>query len=151
LADFVRGVPTTFRRICRMKAVALLHPDVTDRAVLRFQEICPELGVCSDFTSAEDASAMVIFGGEGTVHRHPPEVNRRKVLVLVVLCGRGNDFAKAVGIGNVRIALDTWKHVYRSGNNVLALDLGMIRRRGEEILFCCVAGAGLDAQNQCIG
>ena len=93
---------------------------------MRFQGICPELGVCSDFNSAEDASAVVIFGRERTVHPHLPEVNRRKVPVLVVPCGSGNDFAKAVRIGNVRIALDAWKHFCLSGNNVLELDLGMI-------------------------
>lgn len=76
---------------------------------------------------------MVIFGGEGTVHGHLPEVNRRKVPMLVVLCGSGNDFAKAVGIGNVRISLDAWKHSYPSGDN-LALDLGMIAKAVKK--FC---------------
>lgn len=132
-----------------MKAVALLHPDITHRAVLPFQEICPELRVCSDL-AATQVNAAVIFGGDGTVHRHLPELNRRKVPVLVVPCGSGNDFAKSIGIANVKIALDAWKHFCRTGNNVLALDLGMIRRNAEEILFCCVAGAGLDAQSNAL-
>lgn len=133
-----------------MKAAALLHPDIAHRAVLPFQEICPELCVCSDFTSAENVSAVVIFGGDGTVHRQLPELNRRKIPALVVPCGSGNDFAKSVGIGNVKIALDAWKHFCRTGDNVLALDLGMVRCNGEQTLFCCVAGAGLDSQSNAL-
>ena len=132
------------------KAVALLHPDITPRALLPFQEICPELCVCSDFASPEDTNATVIFGGDGTVHRYLPELNRRKVPVLVVPCGSGNDFARSVGIRNVQMALDAWEHFCRTGSNVLALDLGMIRCDGEEILFCCVACAGLDSHSNAL-
>lgn len=133
-----------------MNAVALLHPDITQRAVLPFQEICPELRVASDFTAAEDVNAVVIFGGDGTIHRYLPELHRYKVPMLVVPCGSGNDFAKAVGIGNARIALDAWKQFCGKRKNVLALDLGLIRQSGEEILYCCVAGAGLDAQSNAL-
>lgn len=132
------------------KAVALLHPDITPRALLPFQEICSELCVCSDFASAEDINAAVIFGGDGTVHRYLPELNRSKVPVLVVPCGSGNDFARSVGIRNVQMALNAWEHFCRTGSNVLALDLGMIRCDGEEILFCCVAGAGLDSHSNAL-
>ena len=132
------------------KAVALLHPDITPRALLPFQEICSELCVCSDFASAEDINAAVIFGGDGTVHRYLPELNRSKVPVLVVPCGSGNDFARSVGIRNVQMALNAWEHFCRTGRNVLALDLGMIRCDGEEILFCCVACAGLDSHSNAL-
>ena len=149
-AEFCVRRGCTCCTICSMKAVALLHPDVRERALLPFQKICRELDVCSDFPAAQNVAAAVIFGGDGTVHRHLPELNRSKVPVLVVPCGSGNDFAKSVGIGNVKIALDAWKHFCRTGTNVLALDLGMIRCNGEEILFCCVAGAGLDSHSNAL-
>src|SRR6185437_13222327 len=69
---------------------------------------------------------------------------------LVVPCGSGNDFAKALGIRNVKIAFAAWKHFCRSGDNIRAVDLGVIRTRDKEILFCCVAGGGLDAKSNAL-
>lgn len=133
-----------------MKAAALLHPDVKDQSVLPFQEICPELRVCADLTRADDVAAAIIFGGDGTIHRYLPDLHRYKIPTLVVPCGSGNDFARVVGIRDPGIALDAWKHFCHAANNVRALDLGVIRSNGEEILFCCVAGVGLDSQSNAL-
>ena len=64
--------------------------------------------------------------------------------------GSGNDFAKSLGIFNVRTALQAWRKFCADGNNVRDIDLGVIRKDGTEALFCCVAGAGLDSDaNSC--
>jgi diacylglycerol kinase (ATP) len=66
--------------------------------------------------------------------------------MLVVPAGSGNDFAKALGIRSVEIALRAWQRFCADGKNVREIDLGVIRAAGEEILFCCVAGVGMDAE-----
>lgn len=128
-----------------MTAIALLHPDVSPKAVEPFQEINPELEIKPDLSCAEQLQAAVVFGGDGTVHRYLPELHQFKIPVLVVPVGSGNDFAKALGIKNVRIALRAWKHFCEGKDNIREIDLGVIRSRDEDSLFCCVAGAGLDA------
>ena len=49
--------------------------------------------------SSSDADAIVIFGGDGTIHRHLPALVRLQLPVLVVPAGSGNDFARALQIG----------------------------------------------------
>src|SRR5947209_17060522 len=45
-------------------------------------------------TCSSDADAIVIFGGDGTIHRHLPALVRLQLPVLVVPSGSGNDFAR---------------------------------------------------------
>lgn len=128
-----------------MTAAALLHPAVSPRAVEVFQKISPGLQIKKDLTAGGPPDAALIFGGDGTVHRYLPELHKFRIPVLVVPAGSGNDFAKALGIRNVQIALKAWRHFCEGRQNVRKIDLGVIRSRTEERLFCCVAGAGLDA------
>lgn len=128
-----------------MNAIVLLHPDVSPRAVQLFQKISPELQIRSSLSCDEKCDAALIFGGDGTVHRHLPELHKFKIPVLVVPAGSGNDFAKALGIRNVAVALNAWKQFCEGAGNVKEIDLGLVRSGGSETLFCCVAGAGLDA------
>jgi diacylglycerol kinase (ATP) len=94
-----------------------------------------------------DASAALIFGGDGTVNRHLGELSRRRIPTLVVPVGSGNDFARALGIKNQRSALRAWNAFSCGAANVRAIDLGVIRSGGQPILFCCVAGMGVDADS----
>jgi YegS/Rv2252/BmrU family lipid kinase len=93
---------------------------------------------------------VLIFGGDGTVHRYLPELHKLKLPVLVVPSGSGNDFAKAMGLRNEEIALEAWRHFCAGRGNVRAIDLGVIQPRNQETeeegLFCCVAGVGMDAE-----
>jgi diacylglycerol kinase (ATP) len=74
-----------------------------------------------------------------------PQLRTFQVPVLVVPRGSGNDFAHALGIANERVALKAWRQFCGGGKNVRRIDLGLIRAGHQEIPFCCVAGAGLDA------
>ena len=76
-----------------------------------------------------DWDAALIFGGDGTVHRHLPQLHATRIPVLVVPCGSGNDFAKALGIRSVEIALRAWQQFCADGNNVREIDLGVVRAR----------------------
>jgi diacylglycerol kinase (ATP) len=129
-----------------MTAIALLHPNVSPKVVERFKCSGIELRIQDSLEEKSNCSVALIFGGDGTVHRHLPQLYKQKIPMLVVPTGSGNDFAKTLGIGNEQTALLAWQQFCAEGKNVREIDLGVIRSaNGEEIFFCCVAGVGLDA------
>ena len=126
-----------------MRASVYLKPGVTALAVDQFQVPGAELWIKQEATQAE---AALIFGGDGTIHRHLPEVIKAGLPLLVVPFGSGNDFAHAVGVHSQQAALAAWRRFVETKANVRAIDLGVIREaNGDEHIFCCVAGTGLDA------
>ncbi|MGE5323256.1 MAG: diacylglycerol/lipid kinase family protein [Actinomycetota bacterium] len=98
----------------------------------------------SDLNEPTGLDAALIFGGDGTVHRHLAQLHQHKVPTLVVPTGSGNDFAKALGISSMQTALGAWQRFCERGDNVREIDLGVIRSAEKETLFCCVASVGLD-------
>jgi diacylglycerol kinase (ATP) len=133
-----------------MTAIALLHPDVPPKTVERFRASHAEIQIQENLAKATNCSAVLIFGGDGTVHRHLPGLHKLEVPVLVIPCGSGNDFAKAMGLRNTEIALQAWRDFCAHGSNVREVDLGAIQPCNqnfqEKVLFCCVAGIGMDAE-----
>ncbi len=115
--------------------------------------------------SGEDADVILVFGGDGTVHRHLGQLVRLGLPVLVVPAGSGNDFARALGLRRVRDSLVAWRKFCGDAGDVRAenvrmIDLGVIAPLGSEggapaphssaphspRYFCCVAGVGLDGE-----
>jgi len=99
-------------------------------------------------TSSRDADAIVIFGGDGTIHRHLPALVRLRLPVLVVPAGSGNDFARSLRLDSVAESMDAWRNFESGTGNVRAIDLGTItedRDGGTRHYFSCVAGCGLDS------
>jgi diacylglycerol kinase (ATP) len=106
--------------------------------------------------SADDADAILLFGGDGTVHRHLGQLVKLNLPVLVVPAGSGNDFARALGLRRVRDSLAAWKKFCADRTNLRTIDLGTITELGPAGVapaphnphhyFCCVAGAGLDGE-----
>lgn len=96
----------------------------------------------------EECDAILIFGGDGTVHRHLGQLVRLARPVLVVPCGSGNDFARALGLRRTQDSLQQWQQFLTSGENVETIDLGTITPVSPQSAaryFCCVAGCGLDS------
>ncbi len=131
-----------------MTAAALLHPDVSPKVVDRFRSSGVEIKIQDTLDHSTNCSAALIFGGDGTVHRHLAQLHQHKIPMLVVPAGSGNDFAKALGIRSVEIALRSWQRFCADQKNVKEIDLGVIKTKtdGQETLFCCVAGVGMDAE-----
>ena len=97
----------------------------------------------------EALDAILIFGGDGTVHRHLSSLVKLAASVLVVPSGSGNDFARALGILHVRDALTAWKGFVSNANHVRVVDLGTIaslETPSPETYFSCAAGVGLDGE-----
>jgi diacylglycerol kinase family enzyme len=71
--------------------------------------------------------AALIFGGDGTVHRHLGGVALKQIPTLVVPLGSANDFARSIGLENVEQALAAWRRFCTVGDNIRTIDLGTIQ------------------------
>jgi diacylglycerol kinase (ATP) len=103
--------------------------------------------------AADSADVILLFGGDGTIHRHLNELVKLGLPVLVVPAGSGNDFARALGLRRVRDSLAAWRRFCDRQDNVRAIDLGIISPLSADAggapaphYFCSVAGLGLDAE-----
>jgi diacylglycerol kinase (ATP) len=118
------------------------------------------------------ADVILLFGGDGTIHRHLGQLMKLALPVLVVPAGSGNDFARALGLRRVADSIAAWRSFCAGRGNVRAIDLGVItsleaagesasddaRGRsapqgcarnsglGTRHYFCSVAGVGLDGE-----
>src|ERR1035441_6634263 len=119
-------------RICsnapRMRAAAILGLGTSQADLQPFQS-----GLTTAWTeglpaAASDADAVVIFGGDGTIHRHLPALVRLQLPVLVVPAGSGNDFARALKLRSAQDSLRIWRDFESGKVPARAIDLGVIRR-----------------------
>jgi diacylglycerol kinase (ATP) len=105
-------------------------------------------------SSSDQANVILLFGGDGTIHRHLSQLVKLGLPVLIVPTGSGNDFARALGLRSVRDALAAWGRFCSGRDNVRAIDLGIVTPLADaggspaphEHYFCSVAGIGLDAE-----
>ena len=98
--------------------------------------------------STADADAIVIFGGDGTIHRHLPALVRLQLPVLVVPAGSGNDFARALNLRSKRDSLHAWGDFESGKLCVRGIDLGTVVALASPDrmhYFCGVAACGLDS------
>ena len=107
--------------------------------------------------SGHETDVILIFGGDGTIHRHLGQLVRLGLPVLIVPAGSGNDFARAIGLRRVRDSLAAWQKFRGGGCNVHTVDLGVITTDPSDAnndptgvpafrYYCCVAGVGLDGE-----
>jgi diacylglycerol kinase (ATP) len=103
--------------------------------------------------AADQADVILLFGGDGTIHRHLSQLVKLGLPVLVVPAGSGNDFARALGLRRVRDSLAAWRRFCSGQDNLQTIDLGVISPLGADVggapvphYFCSVAGLGLDGE-----
>lgn len=98
--------------------------------------------------SSSDADAILILGGDGTIHRHLASLVRLQLPVLIVPVGSGNDFARALNLRSTKDSLRAWREFESGKLQAHPIDLGVIIPSGapeHKHYFCCVAGCGLDS------
>ncbi len=107
-----------------------------------------------------EADAILVLGGDGTVHRHLPQLVKLGLPVLVVPHGSGNDFARALHLRSVGDALSVWRQFVSGRGSVRQVDLGVIapivprdagaapapHQPGTGRYFGCIGGVGLDVE-----
>jgi diacylglycerol kinase (ATP) len=139
-----------------MRAAAILGLGSSSRDLEPFQND-PQVLWSLGLPASGEADAVLVFGGDGTIHRHLGPLVALGLPVLVVPRGSGNDFARALGIRDAHHALSIWQDFVAEGNCAKSIDLGAITRcasggfrsgtqggRAAAHYFCCVAGVGLD-------
>jgi diacylglycerol kinase (ATP) len=141
-----------------MRAAAILGLGCSPKDLKLFQSAADVEWRMGMPGSCDEADVILLFGGDGTMHRHLGQLVRLGLPVLVVPVGSGNDFARALGLRRVRDALRAWrKFCGESGElasrNVRAIDLGVVVPLEPDTgaldnprYFCSVAGVGLDGE-----
>jgi diacylglycerol kinase family enzyme len=110
----------------KMRAAAILGPGSSTRDLKPFQSDSQVEWLVGLPAEREGLNAILVFGGDGTVHRHLGALVRLGLPVLVVPAGSGNDFARALSLFEVRDSLEAWRRFVAGGNNARVVDLGMI-------------------------
>lgn len=158
-----------------MHAAAILGLGCTEKDLLPFQAGLPVEWSIGLPGATNEVDAILIFGGDGTIHRHLDALVKLGLPVLVVPRGSGNDFARALGLRRVRDSLAAWRSFVSGTEKIRPVDLGVITPLGSDAAgcveptnlgsdaaggvatdnyfvrggtkyFCCVGGVGLDAE-----
>jgi len=133
-----------------MRAAAILGLGCSEKDLRPFRQNSQATWTVGLPGSSHDVDAILIFGGDGTIHRHLAHLVRLQLPVLIVPCGSGNDFARALKLRSIRDALTAWRNFASGADNVKKIDLGVISPLAvpapHSHYFCCVGGVGLDAE-----
>jgi diacylglycerol kinase (ATP) len=143
-----------------MRAAAILGLSSSEKDLKPFQQESNATWLIGMPSSSAEADVILIFGGDGTVHRHLAQLVRLQLPVLVVPHGSGNDFARALNLRGVSDSLAAWQKYCAGDRNLRTIDLGVITRLYADgasaplehskpdagNYFCCVGGVGLDAE-----
>src|SRR5258706_13387030 len=136
-----------------MRAAAIFGLGTSPADLKPFQEASRAKWLQGLPPASGDADAILIFGGDGTIHRHLPALVRLQLPVLIVPTGSGNDFARALNLRSMRDSLRVWRDFESGKIQARAIDLGVIvpstavpsTSRERTYYFCGVAGCGLDS------
>ncbi len=142
-----------------MRAAVIFGPGCSAKDLEPFQKTAEVEWLAGFPDNSNHADAVLILGGDGTVHRHLAQLVDLKLPVLVVPCGSGNDFARALKLRSLHDSLAAWRKFASGDNNVQTIDLGVVtsvsageapfesaQRRSAPHYFCCVGGVGLDGE-----
>ena len=131
-----------------MRATAIFGLGTSPAHLKPFQEGSTVEWVEGLPASSSDADAILIFGGDGTIHRHLPALVRLQIPVLIVPSGSGNDFARALNVRTRQDSLRAWRDFETKKIHPRAVDLGVVVQpvAPDRIhYFCTVAACGLDS------
>ncbi|MCI0356065.1 MAG: hypothetical protein L0099_13665 [Acidobacteria bacterium] len=109
-----------------MRALAILGPAASARHLAPFQYERVDLSIAADLAAAKGADAVLIVGGDGTIHHQLPHLAHTGIPLLVAPYGSGNDFARALGLSTPANSLAAWQHFCAGTGNVRDVDLGVI-------------------------
>jgi diacylglycerol kinase (ATP) len=145
-----QGFGFCYSHAANMRAAAIFGLSSSERDLEPFRKESEAAWLIGLPRSSGDADAVVVFGGDGTVHRHLAQLARLRLPVLVVPRGSGNDFARALNLRSVNDALAAWRRFVSGKGSVRPIDLGLITSPDASPetrqYFCCIGGIGLDSE-----
>jgi diacylglycerol kinase family enzyme len=109
-----------------VRAVALLGPVAKEHHVRQFELPSVNLFTGNELDPTDQPEAALIFGGDGTIHRHLGGLALKQIPTLIVPLGSANDFASSIGVETFNQAFAAWQRFCSSGDNVRTVDLGTI-------------------------
>ena len=109
-----------------MRATAIFGLGSSTKDLKLFQDNQDTTWLIGCPTNSAEADAVLVFGGDGTIHRYLPHLVKLQLPVLVVPRGSGNDFARALNLRSVRDSVTAWRSFLSGKNNVRMIDLGVI-------------------------
>jgi diacylglycerol kinase (ATP) len=141
-----------------MRAAAIFGLGCSPRNLEPFQSD-PNIEWRVGMPAAHAGDVILLFGGDGTLHRHLAQLVKLGLPVLIVPAGSGNDFARNLGLRTVGDSAAAWRRFCAVQDNVRAIDLGVITPLGQTAgsgdatrhsipsagYFGSVAGVGLDS------
>src|SRR6516165_2731330 len=105
----------------------MLAPFAKEHHVRRFELPGVNFFTGNELDPTDEPDAALIFGGDGTLHRHLGTLALKKIPTLSVPIGSANDFATSVGIRSVADALAVWQQFVHTQTNTKLVDLGTIQ------------------------
>src|SRR5437588_7333712 len=122
----------------RVRAAAILGWGSSEKDLAPFQKNSDVEWRIGLPESPEQADAVLLFGGDGTIHRHLRPLVDLKLPLLVAPRGSGNDFARALAFKNWRSSLDAWRAFIAGHKKAHLIDLGVITDLtcGKSTYFC---------------
>jgi diacylglycerol kinase family enzyme len=109
-----------------VRAVALLGPHAKEHHVRPYELPGVNLFTGNELDPTDEPGAVLIFGGDGTIHRHLGGLALKQIPTLVVPIGSANDFAQSIGMDGYDTAKAAWERFCAVGDNVHTIDLGTI-------------------------
>src|SRR5271169_4075429 len=106
----------------------MLAPFAKEHLVRPFELTGVNIFSGNSLDPTDEPDAALIFGGDGTLHRHLGGLALKQIPTLIVPMGSANDFARSIGIETVERALAAWTRFCAAGDNIRAIDLGTIRQ-----------------------
>jgi diacylglycerol kinase (ATP) len=110
-----------------VRAAAIVHSYVKPHVVEPFCDARVNVFRGNTLESSDLPDVVMVFGGDGSVHRVLPSLAYMETPLLVVPFGCVNDFARCIGIPNQSEALRAWRRYLDRGDNVRTIDLGAVR------------------------
>lgn len=109
-----------------MRVAAVLHPYQKNSLLEPFHSEKANLFRGNMVEAGDLPGAVIVFGGDGSVHRVIQALAGSDCPLLVVPIGSGNDFADAIGIKTIGTAIVAWHKFLEGGENTRTIDLGVV-------------------------
>ena len=137
-----------------MRACIIFGPGSSQRDLRAFRNVTGISWQTGTPFSKDEADVILLFGGDGTLHRHLARLVELQLPVLVAPRGSGNDFARALGLRGMNDSLAAWQKFVSGAGHVRPVDVGVIKAlesahqpsASQEHYFATVAGVGLDGE-----